>query len=867
MWKSTDGGATWVKTTGASDLHSVTAIAQDPRTGQENTWYYSTGELIGTAGDLGRAAAYTGDGIYKSTDNGDSWTLLASTSTDKPHQFDNYFDYNWNVKVHPTTGDVYVASFGYIFRSQNGGSSWANVLGTGSSNYTDIDISPSGILFACLGSRSNQGGIYRSTNGSNWTDITPSNMPNNFDRIILDIGLANEEEVYFLASTQEQELDHSLYKYTYLSGDGSGSGGTWSDRSSNIPAFGGNVGNYDSQGSYNMAIAVHPNDNDVLYIGGTNIYRSLDGFASDGNTDWIGGYSTSNDISMYDNHHPDIHAFVFFNSSPNTMLSGTDGGVHKTTDNLNDENDGTTVNWTSLNNGYLTTQAYALALDPTGTNTSILTGFQDNGTWSSPDEVSAADWSEINGGDGAFCSLNENGRVIHASSQNANIVRYEFDEFGNFQQWTRLTPASLSSPLFINPFVIDPNNEDIMYLPDNNRIFRNTSISSVTPFNNSATDENWDLLSNTGTNEVISALDISKAVANVLYYGTAQGKVFKMQNSHTGNPSAQVITGDDFPSGAYVHCISVDPTDADKVFVVFSNYEVKSVFYSQDGGASWEDVSGNLEENADGSGSGPSVRWIEFLDIDGDRAYIVATSIGVYSCVELNGSATQWQKQSADLIGNAVAVMVQTRSDGTVAVATHGNGVFSAKFSSDGVLTANARFTADEQEIEVGSQVQFTSATLTDSFRFEWSINPDHITYLNGTSDTSKHPLVRFDSVGVYSVVLSIENAEVSDVSDTMLITVLDTVNQLPENQWSSTLNDPEEWVLQGGWVVGNDLPSGSYSAGVGAIASTTASDGYAMFDSDAQNSIGGTITMATPRFILKHRHKCYFGVLYKKLF
>ena len=109
VWRSTDGGSSWTKTTGSSYLHSVTSLSQDTRSGQESTWYYVTGELIGNSASEG-GASYAGNGVYKSTDGGLNWTLLTSTSSSIT-EFDSYFDYNWRVAVNPTNGDVMVAGY------------------------------------------------------------------------------------------------------------------------------------------------------------------------------------------------------------------------------------------------------------------------------------------------------------------------------------------------------------------------------------------------------------------------------------------------------------------------------------------------------------------------------------------------------------------------------------------------------------------------------------------------------------------------------------------------------------------------------------------------------------------------------------
>ena len=119
MWRSTDGGSTWTKTTQATQLHSVTCIAQDTRTGNRSTWYYGTGEYKGNSAS-GENAYYNGDGIFKSTDNGLTWNQLSTTASGTPQTFESNFDYIWNIKVDPTNGNVYAATYGAIYKSTDG---------------------------------------------------------------------------------------------------------------------------------------------------------------------------------------------------------------------------------------------------------------------------------------------------------------------------------------------------------------------------------------------------------------------------------------------------------------------------------------------------------------------------------------------------------------------------------------------------------------------------------------------------------------------------------------------------------------------------------------------------------------------------
>ena len=690
MWRSVNGGINWTKTNDLDGLHNITAIVQDTRPGKTHIWYYGTGERRGNSAS-GSGAFFKGDGIFKSTDSGLSWSLLSSTSTGTPHRFDQMFDFVWNIviDVSETTADeVYAATYGGINRSTDGGVNWSPVLGgfTSGSNFTDVAITSAGVVYATLSDDGINKGIYRSPDGITWTDITPADSvwwPVLYSRIVLGIAPSDENIVYFLADTPGGgQNDHSLWKYTYLYGDGSGSKGIWDNRSVNLPAEGGLNGDFDSQASYDLVISVKPDDQNTVFIGGTSLYRWD---VISGNTIRIGGYASKSSYSMYMNHHCDLHANVFLPSNPQVMYSGHDGGVSKTMNNL-----APAVTWTSLNNGYFTTQYYTVTIEhKTGGDNVIVGGMQDNGTYFFNNFSSGAPWIEVFGGDGAFCAIADNKSSYYLSSQNGNTYRFVLNNNGQYLSFTKVTPTGASGFLFINPFILDPNNTNMMYMAAGDRIWRNSDLTGIPLGSNSTTSVNWTELTNSVvTGATVTALGISKTPANRLYFGTNNGKVYRLDSASTGNPSpVDVWSGKGFPTNAYVSCIAVDATNADKALIAFSNYEVKSLFYTSDGGANWIDVSGNLEENADGSGNGPSIRWAVIHPVSNGTVYFAGTSTGFYSTTTLYTDSTIWLQEGASSIGNVVVDMIDNRiSDGLVVVGTHGNGVFSSKI--DSVITS-----------------------------------------------------------------------------------------------------------------------------------------------------------------------------------
>jgi hypothetical protein len=721
MWRSEDNGLTWFKTTGSSEVQSVTAIAQDPRPGFRNTWYYSTGERIGNSAGAG-GAFFGGNGIYKSTDGGRSWSILSATADNKP-QSNTAYDLTFNLAIHPSTGDLYVATWVGIRMTSDGGNTFINVLPSGPDTYTDVMITPGGVMYATMDSdgTANPKGVFRSTDGITWTTITPATgYPSataiTWGRAVLAYTPTDENIIYVFTDTNLASGAGFLWRYSH------GAPTPWTNLSGNLPSFGGIVGNLNTQTGYNLVIKVHPTNPNLVFLGGTNLYRSPNGFTSKVGMSWIGGYSPANNISVYPNQHPDQHVLAFYPSNPSKAICATDGGIHYT-ENILAANAGILpVTWISRNNGYLTTQPYAVSFNTTGAGEQLMAGFQDNGSWFTSTNTLSNPWTETLSGDGSYNAFADNGLTRYASSQNANIYRLNYTSAdaagGTYTSFTRVTPAGASGFSFVNPFVLDPYNDNMMYLPVGTRIWRNDNLNEIPIFSNATTGVNWTSLANSQVpaGSTITAIAISTIPANRIYYGTNTGLVFKIDNANVADqPRTDIGTGKGLPAGGFVNCITVDPANADRVFVVFSNYNVRSIFYSADGGNSWTDISGNLEESAStGVGSGPSVRWLA-IEGNSDR-YYVGTSTGLYATTGIDGAATTWTQEDVGGIGNVVIPMVRTRADGFVAIASHGNGLYSGKFEVTPIPHATLTLTNPVANFEVFKNSPSTIIDITDVF-------------------------------------------------------------------------------------------------------------------------------------------------------
>lgn len=707
IWRSEDGGKSWTKTTDNTLSTAITAIAQDTRAGKTNIWYATTGERLGASASK-PGAFFTGNGFLKSTDGGKSWVSLTSTARNTP-QFDSNFDLGWNILVNHTVTDkdaVFAAIYSGVYRSLDGGGTWNRVLGTGTPEYCDIAITKSGILYATIEDVGSQRGIWRSDdNGDNWTRITPANFPATYDRMVIGLVPQFEDQLYILALTPNagqkttnfrgDEEWNSLWKYTYVSGDGSGAGGMWEDRSSSIPNSTGEFEPFNAQGAYNYLVKVHPSDTNVVFIGGTSLFRSKDAFRTQNNTQRIGGYGLGTkrpDFQIYKNHHPDQHNLIFFPSNPDKAISAHDGGISLTQNIKKD-----IVDWESLNNGYNTTQFYTVALNQSkaGDNV-IIGGLQDNGTLRTDKYDRKNPWNLIFSYDGAFCHVADNGTDYYVAKQLAGLYRIQLDSDNNRAKSARLDPSYLldTNYSFIHPWCVNPNDDKQIYLPvlvlDGGKVIRNVDVTKE-PLDNfldsSRTNTNWEDLNATSGAGRITAISMSTKPANILFYGTSSGAVLKVENAHTGQPTVKNITGANTVA-ANINNICVHPDDADKLIVVMSNYNVRSLFYTEDGGDNWVNISGNLEENSNGTGNGPSCRWAAFVKTETGYGVLVATSVGLFGTPTLDGENTMWIQQSPDGIGNTPCDMIKVRyGDNKVVVATHGAGVYIANLSRSYQLT------------------------------------------------------------------------------------------------------------------------------------------------------------------------------------
>ena len=705
IWKTTNGGVSWVLKSHPNLRNGATTVAQDTRLGKNNNWYIGTGELLGNSARLG-TAPFRGDGILKSIDGGETWSRLPSTQDSDPSRFGSQFQYIWNLVVDhsadPSEDVVLVAAYGGILRSSDGGETWAVVLGEklfdlpvetdlneiNAPFYTNIIQTKEGAFYAWLSPSTGDDnnypnhGLYYSSDGIQWSFI----LSRGSTRMVMDI---NANGGYLLTTNNARS---DLFRIDIL---GYNEGiPTVQTSLRRLPDFD-DLGEFNTQEGYNLMVKMHPQDDELVFLGATNLYRSSDGFQTPESVSWIGGYDPeTNNGRIYENHHPDQHDLLFFKSDPNIVLSANDGGLQQALVTKNND-----VSWTSLNNGFVTSQFYTIHIPQWGVDETIVGGLQDNGTYLTDLSNPNVDWVQVLGGDGAYAQIAVNYIYSYFSFQNAGI--YQFGVEDDELTFARVDPDPDSFTtnleyLFINPFVLDPHNYNVMYLAGGDKIWRNSNLVQIPLGSQEPTSVNWDFLAETQIPKgLITSLEISPA-SDHLYYGSSSGHVYSISNPQNNDIATLLASfGDD----RYVSSISSNPMDEREIMVTISNYNVPSIFYSDDGGSTMIDVSGNLEENLDGTGNGPSIRWAEIVPIeDGStNRYYVGTSVGLYSTENMNETSTNWEKESEELVGSSVITMMDYRPlDGRMVIGTHGNGVFRASIQDAFLFEPRKRLTPEK---------------------------------------------------------------------------------------------------------------------------------------------------------------------------
>lgn len=712
IFRSIDGGASWYFVHPVDEVRSVSCLVQDPRPGFQDTWYAGTGEAIGVSASI-PAGFVLGNGIFKSTDNGATWSKLPNTGDNNPSTFTE-FDIVNRMAVHPVTGDVYAAIQRRIVRSTDGGNSWATVLvgatpATSIGGFADVMINKTGSrIYAAISGRNPDrffAGVWMSPagDGTNWsriaggengqTDSIPGwraydntiasgEFTNGWGRVTFALAPSNQNLMYVLyenadnASASKSEAD--LFRC-----DMSTTPFTWTNVSANLVAKrNGTTDSYfQAQGGYNLTVAIHPTQPNIVFAGGVNLFRSTDGFATAANTSFVGGLTSSTYDDPDNISHVDYHFMVFDPTNANRLITTSDGGLVASSDAA-----ATRMTWSNLNNQYQTIQYYHVGIDPTVGSRVYFGGCQDNSTtFRDAGGILGGLLADSNdhyilvGGDGCQVGMTRknasNQQHLFAAAQEGQFFRMRlFPPYDN-TLYTAIKPSSAGPGEFITYFHLDEDNTDFLYYVSEDTLFRTGSSLTVSPTNGWTRMEGVDQ-SLTGSIYSLATTRGPYSENNHLFIGTDQGKVFRLKDPQ-GTPAITApidITPTGMSPGSVVSDISINPRNQDTVMVVASNYNISSIFWTGNATApqpTWIIVEGNLTL--------PSVRSCAVVAKTSGVEYYVGTTSGLFSTATLNAGSTVWSREVGGPMTTAIVNSLAYRwQDNTLVVGTHGNGMFAA---------------------------------------------------------------------------------------------------------------------------------------------------------------------------------------------
>lgn len=682
IWKTTDGGTTWTdKSDGLSRL-TFGAIAIDPN--NTNTIYAGTGETIWFFNNV----TYEGNGLYKSTNGGDTWIQITN-GFGLQTQFSD-------IEVNPSNSNIILASLGSgtwenqvpgnegVWRSTDAGTTWTRTLNV--DDAFDVAFHPSNSLLAytACGNKQTSGGFYRSTDGgATWTQSN-AGLPTVTDIGRMQFDLSTSSPLIIFALIYNNSTSFSGRRTAaYKSTDG---GFNWAQVSSGVNIAGSyNGSSVSDQGSYDLCLSVHPTDPNTVVFGNVEVSRTTDGssisFVRKGTGSYGGGALAWDGYT-----HTDIHKIQFAPSSGNIAYIGCDGGAYKSTD--------AGATWSSLNNDINTIQFYRVASHPT--NASILFGgAQDNGNFSTTDK-GATNWAFETSGDGMECFVDYNNpNNIFMATQNGNLLR----STDGGVNW--LTADNQSSAAWVAPYWQHPTIPTRIFAAINGRIRRS---------NSSGASGTWSYISGfiSGfhvTSVAQSTISTSNMIAISSAYTTTPAVHKSTDEGVTWTDITTNITGASF-SGTNIQRVIADPVNANTFFVTRASYGGGQVIKTTDFGTTWTNISGNL----------PAVPVNDlFIDPDNTSHLYAGNDFGVYWS---DDGGVNWIKLSNGMPFVPVQDFSFFSFGGVryLRAATHGRGVYELSINTPLPVELTG-FTAQTKEDNIF--LKWTTATETDNHGFE----------------------------------------------------------------------------------------------------------------------------------------------------
>lgn len=660
VMKTSDDGATFSAIFEKEAVASIGAIAVDP-SNPKSIW-------VGTGEANDRNSSSWGDGVYHSTDGGETWT---NTGLKKSKTIAR-------IVVSPNDSNtVFVAAMGDLwnpggerglYKTIDGGKTWKAVLTAPKEEAEkvgcgDVVMADSSTVYAALYARrrtpwsfeygasytdgKDVGGIFKSTDGgTTWKKLT-NGLPALTGRIGLDVFRKNPQVIYAVVQSDEGgtvDIDnvHSKKGGVFRSEN---AGETWTRLSP-----------LDPRPFYFSQIRVDPADMKRVYVLGFMLHVSDDS-------------GKTFQENFFKNVHSDCHALAIDPRSPKKILLGTDGGIYQSFEGGKE--------WVFLNK-FAGGEFYHVITDMS-TPYRVAGGLQDNLNWVGPsmtyskEGITNCDWTNLGGGDGFYCVFDPyNPDVMYAESQEGYV--HSINLKNGETRSLRPQPAEGETGFRFHwnaPLIPSIHDTGAMYL-GGNRVFKlydhGKQWKAISP---DLSTQNLKRILTTGSGAenygVVYALAESPVKAGMLWAGTDDGKLWVAENEG----ATWTDLTERLPKtikGEWISCVEPGHFDSKVAYLSVIGYPSGNytplVFKTTDEGKTWKNIAGNLPVE------GP-VRVIR-EDIHNPNLLFAGTEFGLF--ISFDGGE-KWTKFGG-LPTVAVDDMTIQPRERDLVIATHGRSLY-----------------------------------------------------------------------------------------------------------------------------------------------------------------------------------------------
>jgi len=669
LWRSEDAGITFTSVWPDHFSQAIGAVAVT----SDGTLFVGTGEANPGGGSL----VFGGDGVYRSTDHGQTWQNIGLRTSSAIGR----------IRIDPADDDhVWVAATGDLFlpggerglyESTDGGDTWELALAGDNDTTGAVDIAtdpndPDHLLVTMWDHQrtpsdrhyGGPGSALHTTfdGGQSWTRASAATGLS--DDELGRIGVAIAPSLGSIAYAIVGAADGPLHGF-FSSDDG---GATWTQVDEGVTDPLALLGF--SQSTYSWwfgRVWVDPVSPLKIWVAGVALVTSNDG-----------GVTKSIAVGP----HADHHAMAWDPQVPGRLYLGTDGGLYR-----HDANGASNAGW-FFSPTQPWNQHYSVDVSQQDA-TRLVSGLQDNGvnrsyggvaysgvnppTFGSPvpltvpvDELNQEGWwNEYVGGDGlAAVTDPSNHDIVYGCSQYGNCSRSSDggDSSGG------MTKAPGTRYAWFPPLVLDPTDPSIIW--------------SATDYVSYSTDngQRWTTVSDDLAYQSGDDWDVDVNVNAAYPYGTASALAVGTDGdtvwvgTDNGNLWMSAVRGDDFfvevdaglTADDFITRITLDPEDPSRVWVTVSNYRVgrdaARLLHSWDAGATWADVSGDL----------PAAPLHDVLLLDG--RLVVASDVGVFVSPD---EGVTWFPLGGNLPMAPAMDLAHSHDGDTLVVATFGRGIWS----------------------------------------------------------------------------------------------------------------------------------------------------------------------------------------------